>query len=313
MNETGIEWVLNPDGSQGYTWNPITGCLNHDNGLCRGGGFPCYAYKLANGRLKSRYLANTNIARSGYSIPKRLDELPMDESDPFYPRFWEERLDQILHRRIDSELKGVFCCDMSDLFGIGIPEDWTKQILAAIEANFYDRFYLLTKQPQNLIKFSPFPENAWVGVTATNEAMFSIASNQLAQINARKKFYSFEPLLSWDFKADWDKWNKCLIDRLKAVDWLIIGACTGTYKDMLALHVRLHGGTPANQLMRLENGMYSLQPPIEWLREIVETADKAGIKVFLKDNLVPSLYSHSYHGWAWTGRINPKLRQEMPA
>lgn len=49
MNETNIEWVKNPDGSQGYTWNPITGCLNHDNGLCKGGGFPCYAYKLANG------------------------------------------------------------------------------------------------------------------------------------------------------------------------------------------------------------------------------------------------------------------------
>ena len=28
MNKTPIEWVKNPDGSQGYTSNPITGCLN---------------------------------------------------------------------------------------------------------------------------------------------------------------------------------------------------------------------------------------------------------------------------------------------
>ena len=50
MNRTTIEWVKNPDGTQGYTWNPITGCLN---------GCPyCYARKLANGRLKQRYLAN---------------------------------------------------------------------------------------------------------------------------------------------------------------------------------------------------------------------------------------------------------------
>jgi len=58
-------WVRNPimespelDPTQassyelGWTYNPITGCLNHVNGLCKGGGFPCYAYRLANGRLK---------------------------------------------------------------------------------------------------------------------------------------------------------------------------------------------------------------------------------------------------------------------
>ena len=50
MQKTKIEWVKSPNGKQGYTWNPITGCLN---------GCPyCYARKLANGRLKSRYLAN---------------------------------------------------------------------------------------------------------------------------------------------------------------------------------------------------------------------------------------------------------------
>ena len=27
----------------GYTWNPFSGCLNQVDGLCNGGGFPCYA------------------------------------------------------------------------------------------------------------------------------------------------------------------------------------------------------------------------------------------------------------------------------
>jgi protein gp37 len=62
VNKTSIEWAKNPDGTQGFTWNPITGCLNHNNGLCKGGGFPCYAYKLANGRLRKRYLSNNNTA-----------------------------------------------------------------------------------------------------------------------------------------------------------------------------------------------------------------------------------------------------------
>lgn len=33
MNRTKIEWVVNPDGKQGYTWNPVTGC-KHGCGYC---------------------------------------------------------------------------------------------------------------------------------------------------------------------------------------------------------------------------------------------------------------------------------------
>ncbi|GAI24026.1 unnamed protein product, partial [marine sediment metagenome] len=57
MNKQGehsIEWT-------NYTLNQFTGCLNHTDGLCKGGGFPCYAHKIAN-RFKERYLVNKNIA-----------------------------------------------------------------------------------------------------------------------------------------------------------------------------------------------------------------------------------------------------------
>ena len=90
MNKTSIEWVKNPDDSQGYTWNPITGCLNHVDGLCKGGGFPCYAYRLAHGRLKSRYIANMSLP------PIFKENLSTAGNDPFYPRFWPERVSQII-------------------------------------------------------------------------------------------------------------------------------------------------------------------------------------------------------------------------
>lgn len=61
MNKTSIEWAKNPDGTQGYTWNPVTGCLN--------GCEYCYARKLANGRLKSRYLANSGIGQIAPPLP----------------------------------------------------------------------------------------------------------------------------------------------------------------------------------------------------------------------------------------------------
>ncbi len=142
MNRTNIEWVRNPDGSQGYTFNPITGCLNNCS--------YCYARKLANGRLKSRYLANHNML----PFEDMADEDGSDHwqfHDPFYPRFWPERLIEI---RPDTKAKGIFVCDMSDLFGKGIPKEWTQEVLDMCQGLFEHRFYLLTKQSQNLIIFS---------------------------------------------------------------------------------------------------------------------------------------------------------------
>ena len=189
MNRTKIEWVKNPDGSQGYTWNPITGCLNHVNGLCKGGGFPYYAYKLANGRLKPLYLANKNWDTR---TPEGYDDYP--NLDPFYPRFWDNKLREGIFD-LGRKPKGIFVCDMSDLFGIGIPDMWTKKVLAVCNVYPQHRFYLLTKQPQNLIKFSPFPPNVYLGVTVTNQEMFDKAICYLKMVDAKVKFLSMEPLL----------------------------------------------------------------------------------------------------------------------
>jgi len=289
VNRTKIEWVKNPDGSQGYTWNPITGCLN---------GCPyCYASKLANGRLKERYLANTNLAPDAKGGVSKLSisgqvaiEREGDYADPFYPRFWGNRVDAFMcimptfHYRTGFAYKdyGIFVCDMGELFGDWIPRDWQEQIFEAIRWNSNHRFYLLTKQPQNLIKFSPFPDNCFVGVTATNDLMSIDASNYLATIQAEIKFISFEPLLQWNLGAsDTEK-------ILGGINWLIIGAQTKPYKP----------------------------PEIEWVREIVEAADRAGIPVFLKDNLAPLLSNEGWKGkpsQRLTRAHQALLRQEMPS
>lgn len=283
LNKTLIEWVKNPDGTQGYTWNSITGCLFNVNGLCKCGGFPCYAYRLAHGRLKTRYLSNYNIAPSEII---RMDDEPWPEySDPFYPRFWPERLN--IRRKYEYgdcrnkvQPRGIFCCDMSDLFGIGVPPNWTAQILNKIRENKADRFYLLTKQPQNLAKFSPFPDNCYVGVTATSDAALTLAVTNLAGIEAKVKYISFEPLLG-AIQPQIDK-------RLEqaAINWVIIGAQTKPH----------------------------VYPKIEWVREIVEAVDKVGIPVFLKDNLrsliVDALANRKIERRQFLNDL--ELRQEMP-
>jgi len=287
MQKTSIEWVKNPDGTQGYTWNPITGCLN---------GCPyCYARKLANGRLRSRYLANRNIAipkNAHFEMMKGVSGEPPAYEDPFYPRFWAERLIEPVNKlrrwgRNKSVFnaqspKGIFVCDMSDLFGIGIPNEWTRRVLDKLQYAKQHRFYLLTKQPQNLVKFSPFPDNCWVGVTVTGEnpklsSLFN-ALDALDDIQCKVRYLSFEPLLGdFHIAADLD------IILGGSVDWLIIGAQTKPYKP----------------------------PKIEWVEEIVGAADKAGVPVFLKDNLL-ELVNYQSPKTEFAFNKDGCYRQEMP-
>ena len=272
MNRTKVEWVKNPDGTQGYTWNPITGCLN--------GCEYCYARKLANGRLKQRYLAN-------YDLAPNFTVLVNEEiyNDPFYPRFWVNRArEEFGSCYAGAKPKGIFVCDMSDLFGIGVPEEWTRRILNKIGMSYYreHRFYLLTKQPQNLARFSPFPDNCWVGVTATDYKMLLQALDRLQYIKASVRYISLEPLL--DFTMG--KYDLSLEFLLKdaGISWVILGAQTKPYKP----------------------------PKIEWVEEIVRACDKAGIPVFLKDNLFPLIHEErTVADRKLFGRDNA-LRQEMP-
>ncbi len=268
MNKTKIEWVKNPDGSPGYTWNPITGCLN---------GCPyCYARKLANGRLKSRYLANKYTEDYDPYHPRRCEHL----DDPFYPRFWEDRLGEPIEKATPKrplKPKGIFVCDMSDLFGIGIPEIWTGQVMTTIKLTPWNRYYLLTKQPQNPIKFSPFPDNCWCGVTVTKPEFLLPALDALDSIQCSVRYLSIEPML-----AGFDVPDLSLLLE-GSVDWLILGSQTKP----------------------------TVMPKIEWVEEIVGACDKAGIPVFLKDSLYDLFMNAPHSDLFWEDMSH--LRQEVPA
>ncbi len=302
MNDTTIDWALNPDGTPGKTWNPTTGCTNHSDGLCKMGDFPCYAYGIAHGRLQSRMLANTNLAHHHEPVVDHGGH----HADPFYPRLWEGRLgDKDLFR---SKPMGVFVDDMSDLFGI--PEDWTDRIVDQIKIHRQHRFYTLTKQPQKL-PTSPvyFPDNCWVGVTATNAASLWIALECLARIRAKVKYLSIEPLLGAPFAPSWEL-NR---NRLPIVDWVIIGSCSGSEKSMRHLAYK----NPQLRMQQFGSGSkWHLQPPVEWVRELATACTQEGIPLFLKNSLMNWLPEEEpfYH----ISRPAPgateiaRYRQEMP-
>jgi len=216
-----------------------------------------------------------------------------------YKRFhWDEtiRYDDMVWQTGSPIYNGskVFVGSTMELFGDWIKPDWMQYIFEYVKAVPKVTFIFLTKQPQNLIRYSPFPSNCWIGVSITDDVHTAGAFGYLERIEASVKFISFEPLLSEIAKP------KILEPLLKSagINWIIIGQ-----------------QTPVRP---------STQPKVEWIREIVEAADITGVQVFFKDNLVGKCDRNGYpvdgvlerHNTPWAykdkGASGICLRREFP-
>ncbi len=202
-----------------------------------------------------------------------------------YKRFgWnpEIKFDQTAFNALPPGPCKVFVGSTMELFGSWVKPEWLTTIFSICQQHPEKTFIFLTKQPQNLAKWSPFPENVWVGASATDWMQFSNAIGYLApiQLKAKVKFISFEPLLE---RIQFDKMQELLFR--STINWLIIGQ-----------------QTPIKP---------STMPKIEWVREIVDAADRAGAPVFLKNNLLELV---NYEGTETAFAFNKKdeYRQEFP-
>jgi len=247
LNKTGIE-------TADFTWNLYTGCL-------RGCSF-CYARKLARGRLKNLYTANTctsNIVSEG-----------VNTADPFFPRFWVDRAQDPYEvprsfRSKNPDLSQgtamIFAVDMGDIFGPFVPATWIHLLMNIIKG-CPQIFQILTKFPDNLLYWTHangLPENVWAGVTVTNQSMVRSALYCLSNIDAAVKYICVEPLQ-----------EEITID-LESIDWMIIGAQT----DPL------------------------VSPEKEWVAELLEEASRCDTRVFLKKSLG---WHEKIHQWPRCGK-----------
>jgi len=160
MQRTEIEWVREPDGRRGFSWNPVTGC--------KMGCTYCYARDIA--------LLYTGT---------------------FEPEYHPDRLMEPSQRRKSST---IFLCSMSDLWGLWVPEHWQLLVMGAVIANPQHRFLMCTKSPEVLLAWllrfptHKLPDNLAVGVTIDyhkHEHRISL----LRCIPASMRFISFEPAL----------------------------------------------------------------------------------------------------------------------
>ena len=260
LSRSGIEYIVNPDGSRGYTWGIYSGCENRERGICP---VPnCW------GRIITR-------------------RFPKHYPDGFNPHIYPEALLSPLSIKKPAtiavgwvgDLIGYADPDSTAYDKIGLAVRFKDFLYATISTCTRHRFLFLTKNPERLHLWSPFPDNAWVGVIATDAESCLRALRGLEVIKACRKYLSLEPLLNRIGGAWLEEWLKAGI-----LDWVGIGAQSNP----------------------------TVLPSIEWVREIIKACDRVGIPVWLKNNLKPLIEQAGFAATEWVQCKYPVLRQELP-
>ena len=186
------------------------------------------------------------------------------EDEPFKVTFHPDRLDQPSKWKKPSK---IFVCSMGDLFHEDVPKEWIDTIFWRIGFDYiYHTFLILTKRPHRMKEYfdrllnrygSGWP-NLWLGISAENQQTLDDRASILLQIPAAKRFVSLEPMLGpVDLCVPYGQGVGDLL--IENLSWIIVGGLS------------LPGG--------------KVVPPVpEWIDDIVEQCDKAGVPLFIKDN-----------------------------
>lgn len=232
---------------------------------------------------KIEWLRDPTTGKSGFSINPVKGLCPMACSYCYARRMYkrlrwnpEIRMEPDWQEELPKKPARVFVGSTMELFGYWV-EDWMwDSIWQYINDYPQHTFIFLTKQPHNLIKWSPYPLNVWLGASVTTKEQLRPAIWGLTEVQCNKRFLSFEPLLEnvldQVLPAEWDD----------AIDWVIIGQ-----------------QTPVKDVTR---------PRVTWINEIILAADKASIPVFVKNNIIEDVEYEvilSHH-------IQKFQRQEVP-
>ena len=206
MGKTTISWT-------NYSWNPWRGCHKVSAG-CKN----CYMF-----REQKRYGNDPNIVVRS----KTTFNDPLKWKDPAM----------------------VFTCSWSDFF-IEEADPWRDEAWEIIRQTPHLTYQILTKRPENISLRLPMSwdngwANVWLGISIESYK-HSKRGDILANIPAKVKFISAEPLIEWIFMPH------ILGDR---IDWVIVGGESGP------------GCRPMN---------------LEWARDIRDDCKQFGVAFFMK-------------------------------
>lgn len=199
---TKIEWAT-------HTFNPVWGCTK----IVGPAGAPsgcdhCYAATFAH--------------RLGMDLwGKGADRRTFGDKHWNEPLRWDDKAAKA------GERHRVFCASMADVFeDHPIVADARLRLWKLIEATTHLDWLLLTKRPENVLRFAPalwtlghWPANAWLGTTVEDDRNARIRIPRLLAVPGvvPVRFLSVEPLLG---EVDLWPW-------LERIDWVIAGGESG--------------------------------------------------------------------------------------
>jgi len=125
MNRTNIEWVINQDGTQGFSWNAEKGACPQRCGYCYMDG------------INARFKRNPSI---------RLD------------------IEELNKPSRKKKPVTIFAGSSIDLFHNDIPSSHTEKIIEVVRNCPQHTFIFLTKNPSGYLNYK-FPPNCWLGAT----------------------------------------------------------------------------------------------------------------------------------------------------
>jgi protein gp37 len=146
----------------------------------------------------------------------------------------------------------VFCASLADVFDNQVPEEWRRDLFDTIGATPELDWLLLTKRPENILKFIPrfwhagLPSHIWVGTTAEDQERYNRRMRILADVPASVHFVSYEP----------------------AIGPLVMRDGYGLYPSWL-----ICGG---------ESGHGARQMDLQWARDIRDECRRNGVRFFFK-------------------------------
>lgn len=189
-----IEWT-------DATWNPVTGCTKVSPGCDN-----CYAQTFAE---RFRGVQGHPYER-GFDLVLRPERLSQ-------PPNWKKP-------------SRVFVNSMSDLFHVGVPDQYIMDVFKVMNDTPQHQFQVLTKRPERLERLASRLQrtpNIWMGVSVESPAYYWRIS-RLQNVPAAVRFLSCEPLL-----APLDDLP------LEGIHWVIVGGESGHHaRPMEAAWVR---------------------------------------------------------------------------
>ena len=197
----------------------------------------CYAEAFNKRNLPSRGTGLPFAASSTGRVEMFIDDEAVDQ-----PRRWKRS-------------RKIFVCSMTDLFGEFVDFELIDRVFDVMRDCPHHTFQVLTKRPELALEYcdsrgiESLPDHIWFGATAGTQEMARIRLPYLAQIPAKVRFVSAEPLLGLlDLERFWTA-DRC------PFQWVIVGGESGAKARMM-------------------------HP--EWVRVLRAYCDDAGIPFFFK-------------------------------